>query len=75
MPRLDLGLASFLSVSVCAADIVVSSVLCWPSNSSLSLPAESNPKHVKEYIESFQELDNRPRLNTSSVSDPYSKLL
>jgi hypothetical protein len=26
-----------------------------------------NPRHVKEYIVSFHELDNRPRLNTSSV--------
>lgn len=26
-----------------------------------------NPRHVKEYIQSFHELDNRPRLNTSSV--------
>ena len=26
-----------------------------------------NPSHVKEFIESIHELDNRPRLDTSSV--------
>jgi hypothetical protein len=30
-----------------------------------------NPRQVKEYILSFHELDNRPRLNTSSVGLIY----
>jgi hypothetical protein len=59
----QLVLAKSNDASVYASNLV----LLRPENVMEIPRCGRNPRQVKEYILSFHELDNRPRLNTSSV--------